>query len=81
MSDCRVPMPAYSKDLIKSKEDKDDLPPIPDGWLALHYNNANVSTTGYETIVSSIRNYEIINHKFAPKITSTVDVLILIKEH
>lgn len=77
---------SYTRDLLKDEENKDDLPPIPEGWMAMHYTNANVTTTNYvemgeiETRVASPRPCHIINHDFAPKICSNLEVLILVKE-
>lgn len=90
MSDCRVPTATYAKDLIKSsksEEYKDKLPPIPEGWMAMYYSNANMTTTRYEdmgvneTVISSSNTSHILNHRFTPKMTSTLDVLILVREH
>lgn len=87
MSDCRVPMTSYPKELLRSEEDKNELPPIPDGWMAMYYPNANMTTTRYEgmrvseTVISSSNTSHILNHRFTPKMTSTLDVLILAREH
>lgn len=86
MSDCRVPMPVYSKDLVEHEDDK-DIPPIPEGWMAMYYSDASICTTDYsdmghiETSISASRsNNKILNHQFAPKFGNALEVLVLIKE-
>ena len=41
MSDCRVPMPVYSKDLIKTEKDN-EIPPIPEGWMAITLDKSTI---------------------------------------
>lgn len=85
MSDCRVPMPTYSKEIIKTEDCKDDLPPIPDGWMAISVPNAQLAMTemgpNYHTIeVTAFGGHTIINKNF-PKIFGVdFEVLILAKE-
>lgn len=95
MSDCRVPMPTFSKDLVKSEDCKDDLPPIPEGWMAYNFHNATIRLTHStsspykrdmidlpfaEMNIQNVGDYENINYSFNPFECQKLEVLVLIKE-
>ena len=88
MSDCRVPMPVYSKELLKDENTGYGIPPIPDGWIAVSVPEACL-TVDYERGIyggATIRieglNIETVfnnEQDFNPQ--SKVDVLVLVREH
>lgn len=59
MSDCRVPMPVYSKpkDLAKTEEiveKEEDIPPIPEGWIVMSLPNSCISIDTSDTMMSPL---------------------------
>lgn len=87
MSDCRVPMPVYSKDLIKTEEDN-EIPPIPEGWMAINLNKSMLTMERDHLkdrilIEGPPYTLNVVNkgivEKFSPVLV--LDVLVLVKEH
>lgn len=84
MSDCRVPMPVYSKDLIKTEENN-EIPPIPEGWMGVVVPKARIvvendSRNGANIIIEGAHIKNVVKFNFSPKPLSEVDVFVLIKE-
>lgn len=83
MSDCRVPMLEYSKELLKNEEH--DLPPIPEGWMAVSIPDSYLSVyqsvdDGFKVTIESVRLGTVFKGEkdFNPR--SKADVLVLIRE-
>lgn len=87
MSDCSVPMPVYSKDLIKNEEENSEFPLIPEGWMAVSVPDAcltieNGGFYGVSTIRIDGLKIDTVVHGEQPfDLTSKMDVLVLVREH
>lgn len=84
MSDCKVPMPVYSK----PEKSSEDIPPIPQDWMAMSIPNSAITieeyaiAKGFYNLKVSIETseYPEVLRKFDLSRYGKVDVLVLIKE-
>lgn len=88
MSDCSVPMSVYSKDIIKNEEKNEDIPPIPDGWMAVSVPDAcltieNAIFYGVSTIrIDGLKIETVVPREQPFELNSkAVDVLVLVRKH